>query len=529
MKSFLLRTAVALGTLFAVHAAAYADPVMGGTLRFARNTDSEILDPVLNNANADIWILTSLYSTLILPSPDGKGLLPGLATKWASSADGKTYTLTLRSGAQFADGSPVTTDDVLWSLNRARNPNVGIWNFLLVSIANVAAPDDHTIVITLKNPDPSIPAALATFNSAIMPHKLFEATKGANDTDKANNFALHPIGSGPFVLSSWERGSKMVLKRNPYYFGKDSAGRRLPYLDEVDLTIVPDDATRILQLQAGQIDATEFIPYERVKELQNDPNLTMDLFPSTQVTYLQLNVAPKLSDGTPNPLSNTKVRQALNYAISKEAIIKVVTHDLGTPMHSFLSSATPDYYGGDGAAYPFNMAKAHELLKEAGYDKGFTLTALAQAGKANDTATLTLIQQMWSALGVTLKIQQMDETTLDNRRNSSNFQILSAYWTNDISDPNEMTDYCAYYPNVKSEYSGWNNAEVNKLFEASQSELDPAKRAAEYKQIQQIFVAEAPEFFMYETPFAAATRKNVIGFKQSPLGNDHFEMAYIEK
>jgi len=320
-----------------------------------------------------------------------------------------------------------------------------------------------------------------------------------------------------------------VLKKNPYYFGTDSEGRHLPYLDEVDLTIVPDDATRILQLQAGQIDATEFIPYERVKELQNDPNLTMDLFPSTQVTYLQITVFPKLTDGTPNPLSNVKVRQALNYAISKEAIIKVVTHDLGTPMHSFLSSATPDYYGGDGPAYPFNMAKAKELLKEAGYDKGFTLTALAQAGKANDTATLTLIQQMWASLGVTLKIQQMDETTLDNRRNSSDFQILSAYWTNDISDPNEMTDYAAYYPNVKSQYSGWNNPEVNKLFEASQSELDPTKRAAEYKQIQQIFVAEAPEFFMYETPFAAATRKNVIGFKQSPLGNDHFESAYIAK
>jgi peptide/nickel transport system substrate-binding protein len=528
MKSLLLRTVLAFGALAAAHAA-YAAPVMGGTLRFARNSDSEILDPVLNNANVDIWILTNLYSTLITPSPDGHGLLPGLATKWETSADGKTFTLTLRQGAKFADGSAVTADDVVWSLNRARDPKIGIWNFLLVSIANVTAPDDHTIVVTLKNPDPSIPAALATFNSAIMPHKLFEAAKGANDTDKANNFALHPIGSGPFMLSSWQRGSKMVLKRNPYYFGKDSAGRQLPYLDEVDLTIVPDDATRILQLQAGQIDATEFIPYERVKELQADPQITMDLFPSTQVTYLQLSVFPKLQDGTPNPLANVKVRQALNYAISKKAIIQVVTHGLGTPMHSFMSSTTPDYSPGDGPAYPFNMAKAKALLKEAGYDKGFTLTALAQAGKANDIATLTLVQGMWAALGVKLKIQQMDETTLDNRRNASNFQILSAYWTNDIADPNEMTDYSAYYPNVKSDYSGWKNDTVDKLFEQSQSEIDPVKRAAQYKEMQRIFVAEAPEFFMYETPFAAATRKNVIGFKQSPLGNDIFDMAYIEK
>ena len=529
MKSLLLRTVFAVGTLLAAHAAAHADPVIGGTLRFARNTDSEILDPVLNNANADIWILTNLYSTLILPSPDDKELLPELATKWQVSPDGKSYTLTLRQGAKFSDGSPVTTDDVVWSLNRARNPNNGIWNFLLASISNVTAPDDHTILITLKNPDPSIPAALATFNSAIMPHKLFEAAKGANDTEKANNFALHPVTSGPFVLSSWQRGSKMVLKRNPYYFGTDSAGRHLPYLNEVDLTIVPDDATRILQLQAGQIDATEFIPFSRVKELQADSNLAMDLFPSTQINYLQLNVMPKLSDGTPNPLSNEKVRQALNYAISKNAIIKVVTHGLGSPMHSYMASSTPLYSPGAGPAYPYNPAKAKELLKEAGYDKGFTLTALVQAGKANDITTLTLIQQMWGAVGVTLKIQQLDETTMDNRRNAMNFQVLSAFWTNDIGDPNEVTNYSAYYPNIKSQFSGWKSDKIDALYEQSQQELDPAKRAAEYKEIQQIYVAGAPMFFLYESPFTIATRKNVIGFKQSPLGNDIFDMAYISK
>jgi peptide/nickel transport system substrate-binding protein len=527
MKSMLLRTALTLGALLTT-SAAYAAPVSGGTLNFARNADSQLLDPVLNNANVDIWILTNLYSTLLLPSTDGKSVIPGLATSWTPSADGKTLTLKLRPNVKFADGSPVTTDDIIWSLNRAVDPKNGIWNFLLASVASVKAEGDDTIVLSLKNPDPSLPAALATFNAAIMPHKLFEAAKGATDAEKAQNFAEHPIGSGPFILASWQRGSNMVLKRNPYYWKKDEAGRQLPYLDEVNLTVVPDDATRILQLKAGQIDATEFVPYERAHELQGDTNLTMDLFPSTQITYLQLNADPKLNDGTPNPLSNDKVRQALNYAISKKAVIQVVTHGLGTPMHSYMPSTTP-LYADLGAVYSYDMKKAKALLTEAGFPNGFSLTAFAQAGKANDSSTLATLQQMWGQLGVKLSIQQMDLPTMDARQHKSDYQIRTAYWTNDIADPNEITSYFAYFPNIRNQFSGWQDVRTDKLFLQSQVELDPAKRAAEYKELQQIYVAGAPMFFLYESPFAAATRKNVIGFRQSPLGNDMFETAYIEK
>ncbi len=509
-------------------AVAQAEPVRGGKLIFARNADSLFLDPVLNDDNVDIWILTNLNGTLLAPTPDGKGVRPGLAVSWGASGDGRTFTLKLRPGVKFSDGSPVTAEDVVWSLERARDPKAGIWNFLLLSVDKVAAQGDDAIVLSLKSPDPSLPAALATFNSAIMPKKLFLAAKGVTMEDKARAFAEHPVGAGPFMLDSWQRGSKMVLKRNPNYWGKDASGAALPYLDEVDLMVVPDDATRILQIKAGQVDATEFVPFERVKELQADPKLTMNLFPSTQVTYVQLNARPKLNDGAANPLSNEKVRQALNYALNKKAITQIVTHGFGVPMQSYMASTTPLYVA-LGPAYPYDMGKAKAMLAEAGYAKGFSLLAFSQAGKAGDTSTLAAMQQMWAPLGVKLSIQQMDLATMDDRYHKNDFQLRTGYWTNDIADPNEITSYFAYSPNIECQHSGWKNPRVDALYNQSQVEQDPAKRAAEYKEMQQLYVQGAPMFFLFESPFAAVTRKQVKGFEQIPLGNDVFETAYVEK
>ena len=514
----LLRHSILAAMLLALVTRAEA-VTRGGTLVFARNADSQFLDPVLNDANVDIWVLTNLHSTLILPTPDTKGLRPGLATSWTASEDGKTLTLKLRTGAKFSDGAPVTADDVVWSLNRARDPKAGIWNFMLASIDAVGAPAPDTIVLSLKHPDLSLPAALATFNAAILPRKLFEAQPGKTDEEKARAFSEHPVGAGPFVLASWQRGTQMVLKRNPHYWGKDETGESLPYLDEVDLKIVPDDATRILQLQAGQIDAAEFIP---------NAALSMELFPSTKVDYLQLNARPKLLDGTPNPLSSEKVRQALNYAVNKRAIIQIVTHGLGTPLRSYMATTTPLYVD-TGEAYPYDAKKAKALLSEAGYGDGFPLTVFAQAGKADDATVLAAVQQMWAAVGVKLSIQQMDLATLDDRYHKDDFQMRTAYWTNDIADPGEITSYFAYYPNIQCQHSGWRNERADALFEQSQVEQDPGKRAAQYKEIQQAFMGAAPLIFFYQTPFAAAALKKVKGFYQLPLGNDVFETAYIEK
>jgi peptide/nickel transport system substrate-binding protein len=500
----------------------------GGTLTYARYADSLFLDPVFNDANVDIWILTNLYDTLLFPTADGKGVQPGLATEYKVADDGLTFTLKIRQGVKFADGSPLTVDDVKWSLDRARNPKNGIWNFILESVDSVEAQGADMVVLHLKHTDPTLAAGLATFNTAILPKKLVEAMPGATDEDKAKAFAEKPVGSGPFMFASWQRNIEMVLKRNPNYWQMGEDGKPLPYLDEVHFPVIPDDATRILKLQAGEVDGAELIPYARVAELKSDPAIDMELFPSTKIEFLTLNVRPKLKDGTDNPLSKPEVRQALNYAIEKAAIIKIVTFDVGKPTVSYMSSATPLVHD-QGPAYPYDPDKAKKLLADAGYANGMELTGIALAGSADENAIMSTIQQMWAQVGVKLSIEQLDNAARTDRYRSANFQMRASLWTDDIADPSEITSYFAYFPNIESLHGGYKDDRIDELYDASQKEMDSGKRAAMYKEIQEIYMKAAPIIFLYQSPYPVALRKEVKGFVQIPLGNNIFSGAYVEK
>ena len=143
---------------------------------------------------------------------------------------------------------------------------------------------------------------LASFYAGIVPQKLIEAEPGATLRDKAKDFAERPLGSGPFMITSWTHGNEFVLKRNPYYWKLGDDGKPLPYLDEIKVVVIPDDATRILKLKAGEIDAAEFVPFSRIAELKADPKLTMALFPAAKIIYLAMNNRPTLKDGAKNPL-----------------------------------------------------------------------------------------------------------------------------------------------------------------------------------------------------------------------------------
>ncbi len=510
----------------AQEAAAPADAA-GGTLTFGRYADSRFLDPVWNDANLDIWVLNSLYDTLLHSTRDGQDVIPALASEYAVSDDGLTFTVTLRDGIMFADGSAITPDDVVFSLDRARNPEHGIWSFTLESVESVEAVGDNQVQINLNRPDPALPAALAMFNSAVLPMALYEAVDGATDEEKAQAFAESPVGSGPFVLTEWVRGEHMVMERNPHYWMTDDAGNQLPYLDAVRFEIIPEDATRILKLQAGELDMAEFIPLSRVAELDGDPNINMQLYPSTKVNDLLMNNRPELLDGTPNPLSSQQVRQALNYATDKEALIQLVTFGTGVPMGSYMSSTTPLF--SEQPLYPYDPEQAKALLEEAGFADGFEVSVLSTAGNADDAALLTAMQQMWAEVGVDLIIEQVDAATKTDRYRANDFQMRTAAWTNDINDPSQITSYFAIYDVVESLHTGFQDAELEELFDASQEELDVAARAEQYDRIQEIFAEAAPIIFLYETPYPVAMGSNVEGFYQLPLGQNLFTEVVLSE
>jgi peptide/nickel transport system substrate-binding protein len=499
-----------------------ASPKSGGTMVFARAMDSIFLDPVYTDQNADIWISLNLYDTLIQPTLDGKGLEPGLAESYALSSDGQTVTLGIRPGTKFADGSPITLDDITWSLTRASDQKSGgDFAFLLASIKSIETKGDSTMLLHLAYPDPTILEALATFNAGIVPRKLIEAAPGATIEDKAKSFAQMPIGSGPFVMKSWTHNSEMVLVRNKYYWKKDANGVQLPYLDTIRFPIIPDDASRILKLKAGEIDATEFVPFARVAELKADPKLNMVLFPSEKVIYFNMNCRPTFNDGRKNPMADVKVRQALNLATDKDALIQVLTYGNGVPSRSYMPMSTPLAYG-PSAPYPYDVAKAKALMKEAGYADGFEVSCLALAGNADDVTQITAVQQMWLEIGVKVKIEQLENATRLARFKSGDYEMRTSLWTNDINDPIEITSYFCYYPTVECNHSGFRDKDIEGWYDASNREVDEAKRAELYKKIQERYAQDAPLVYLLEVPYPIAMKKDVSGFVQIPLGNNIF-------
>lgn len=521
----LLASAIAFNALAAVPAFALE---RGGSMTFARYDDSTLIDPVYADRNPDIWMVPNLYDTLLHTGADGKTIKPGLAESYEVAADGLSITLKLRADAKFSDGAPIRGEDVVFSLDRARNPKLGPWAGLLGAIKMVSA-DGNVVKLGLEHPDPALISILATFNTAIVSKAAFAAAPGATDQEKAKAlFANQPVSSGPFVLKERQAGSRMVFERNPHYWQPGEDGKPLPYLDRIEFLLIPDDATRILKLQAGEVDGAEFIPFSRVAELKADPNLDMELFPSTRIIYAPINTRATFKDGAKNPMADVRVRQALNYATNKDTLIKLVTFGTGQPMTSLMSASTQLHYG-DSPLYPYDLEKAKGLLNTAGLSQGTKIKFTTLAGSADDATMFTALQQMWSQAGIDLQVEQVDGPTRSDKNRSGDFQIHTYGWVNDVNDPAQVTGWLGYYPLRQAVGTGWNNPEFNKLYETSNTEIDPAKRAEEYKRMQEIYAEEAPLLFLYETPFAVALSKKVHDYVQTPLGANEFATAWREK
>lgn len=505
------------------------DLTRGGSFTFGAYTDVIFFDPVYQQQTEDIWFSLNVYDTLLQPTPDGKSLQPGLASSYELSPDGLTMTLTLRTGIKFSDGSPIHASDVKFTLDRGNSKEQGgNYYFVLSAVESVEAVGDDQVIIHFKRPDPTFPQILASFYTAIVPEKQMIAAPGATLREKARAFAEHPVGSGPFVLSRWTHGSEFVLTRNPYYWKQGKDGKPLPYLDQVKVEIIPDDATRVLKLKAGEINGIEFVPFSRAAELKSDSKINMVLFPAAKIVYIGLNIRPTLKNGTKNPLADERVRHALNYAVEKKAIAQIVTYGMGVPQLTLPPASTPFAMTNKGEPYPYDPEKAKGLMKEAGYADGVDLTVDAVAGNADQAAELAAIQQMWAQIGVRLKVQLFDSATGVAKYRASDFQMRAAAWTNDINDPSQIVSYMAYYPAYESNRSGFNDPELNALFDKSQAETDAAKRGEMFRRIQEIYLKAAPMVFLLDTPYPVALDRKTQGFLQLPLGNYMFSGIHME-
>ncbi len=501
----------------------------GGTFIFGASRDVIFFDPVYQQQTEGIWFGLNVYDTLLQPTADGKALQSALASEYVLSPDGLKMKLTLRPRIEFSDGSPILAADVKFTLDRGRSKDQGGNYYFFWPPLTLLKPARMTQWRSTSNTP--IRSSRRCLRVSTPPSsrrsKCLRCPASRCATRNARSRST-PSVPGRSYYHSGSMAVDSTLIRNPYYWKQGADGKPLPYLDKVQVDIIPDDATRFLMLKAGEINGTEFVPFSRAAELKADPKIHMVLFPAEKIVYLGMNIRPTLKDGRENPLADKRVRQALNYAVDKKAIAQIVTYGMGVPQVTLPPASTPLAMTDKGEPYPYNPAKAKSLLEQAGYDHGLDLTIYAVAGNADDAAELAVIQQMWGQLGIRLKVQLLDSTISVAKYRASDFQMRAAVWTNDYNDPSQIVSYMAYYPAYESDRSGFNDAELNTLFERSRVETDAAQRKALFRRIQEIYIEAAPMVFLLDEPYPVALDTRTEGFVQLPLGNYLFSGIHME-
>ncbi|HEY2552575.1 MAG TPA: ABC transporter substrate-binding protein [Streptosporangiaceae bacterium] len=465
------------------------------TLVIANAVRVDTLDPEANSVNESIWLDQNLYSRLLQPNADGTGLVPDLAASWDISDGGLKYTFHLRA-AKFSDGSPVTASDVVYSIDRSRNFKGG-WGFLLTPVKDITAPDPSTVVVTLSQKHAPLLADLAMYAYSVVPEKLVKAQGKA--------FFDHPVGSGPFYVTSYNADSEVDLAANPYFYGTK------PKISKVKVLIVPNDNTRVLMLQSKKADVIENPPGNLTSQIDKTPGLHVNLFPSTRVDFIQL-------DEHYAPFKKQLVREALNYAINRQAIIKLAYQGDATAGASFMPYKM-QYYDSAITPYPYDPAKAKQLLAQAGYPHGFNTFLITVSGDVAGQAEAVVVKSELAAVGIKVSIQSYELLTAYDKEDNGHSEMGERYWTNDIIDPDEVATFgadCKGGANAFNSY--WCSTEANNLVDQARAELNPARRQQMYSQVQQIVYQQSPFIVTDYSPYRYGVGDWVRGFHVSPLG-----------
>ena len=495
------------GTSGGTSGTAASGPAAGGDLVLVQAKGTKTLDPVAAVSPEDIAPMYELYDTLYRLSDDGRTLEPSLATAApVASAGGTVWTIGLRTDATFSDGTPVTAADVAFSLDRARTSQ-GAFSFLLGGIDSVKASDEHTVVITTPEPSATLVPALGSWVASVLPKGL------AGKTDDA--FFTAPVGSGPFVLGTWERGRSLRLTKNPRYW---QPGR--PLLDAIQWNTVPDANTRVSQVQGGQADVASDVPFSQVASLKAGSAVTAGTFPATYTTMLIFNQRHA-------PFADVHVRRAIARALDREAITKSTLYGAGRPACSLLPPAMP--FAATPACPSFDVAAAKAELAQSAFPQGFPVE-LTIDNLPESSTTAQIIQAELAAIGITVKIKVVDSGELYTVYGQQAYQMGLAAWASDIPDPDEQLSFMLDpQAGGNSYYTGYTDARVTELVSRARSSLDPAARTAAYAQVQDIVVQDVPQLPLSYRDNAYVWRRSVQQFSVNPMGVIDFAAVGVQE
>jgi len=449
-----------------------------------------------------------IVESLVTFPEESTQVVPGLAESWTISKDGLQYTFKLRRGIAFHDGTPLNAEAVKFSIERQINPNhpaykLGKYPFANYFFGNVKAVEvlsDERVAFLLNEPRASFLAVLTAGAASIVSPTA--VMKWGPD------YPNHPVGTGPFRFASWDRGQRVVLEKNPAYWKYPVKVERVIYRPIVE------DQARLTELLTGGLDLIVGVPADNVGQLEKNSKITLLKQVGAHVWYLGMNNQKK-------PFDDKRVRQALNYAVNKDAIVNDVLKGTGAASKG---PVLPGTWGADGAlkAYPYDPERAKKLLAEAGYPNGFTTTLWVPesgSGMQAPVAMSTVMQSNLKAVGVNVSLQTMEWGAYLAKLRTKEQELFALSWMAGTEDP-DMVMYpllhSSQWTPVGPNRALYKNALFDALLQQARMTTDQAKRAQLYKEAQRILVDDAPWVFVDHEIQIAALTKRVQGFKLHP-------------
>ena len=520
----------------------------GKILTIEEGPDVETIDPALNQSADGANYITMISDNLLRIDKDGK-IAPSMAEKYEVSDDGLTWTFHLRDGLKWSDGSDFKADDFVYSWQRMVDPEVaapyaetvlGMVDGYNDAIGNpdangnttttpdrtklkVEAPDDKTLVVHMSHPTPYFDR-LATF-AALSPVK--------KDVVEANpdGWSLDPktyVSTGPFKLTEWKQGSHILVTKNEYYWNKDAVK-----LDGIKCLLMQDQNAAFSAYESGEASMIKDYPVEEVTTIQKRPDYKSS--PKLGISYIDVN-------NDLDEFKDPKVREALALALDRKYMADTITAGINSPATGFIPTGVVDwdesawadnitdksvYYDNDN--FDANLAKAKELLKEAGHENGAGLPTMSYT--TNDAGfnkkVAEYLQQAWKELGINVEVNIVEWKSFIPQRRSGNYQIARDGWVMDYNDPSNLLE-CAYSTNGNNS-SRYKNPEYDALLDKAANETDAKTRFGYLHQAEELLLKDAgviPLMYQNETYLQ---KDNIKDSFYTSDGIWHFEYSDIAK
>lgn len=476
-----------------------ATPVAGGTLRVGLQGDPTQLDPHTTNLTAAIHVTEHIYEGLLVENPD-LTIGPWLAAALPEvSADGLTYTVTLRDNVMFH--APVsrlmTSADVVYSFGRMVDPALaGNAVSLLEPIVSIDAPDDVTVVFTLATPNAAFLSTLANRYLAIVPQEFVEQNNG--DLNQA------ACGTGPFVFEEYVPTTRLTVTKNAEYW---DTGK--PYLDGIEFTPISDDTQRTNAIITDTVDFVEYAPLADIERLRGESALMIAGDINTNIRFIGINLRRE-------PFSDVRVRRAIAMALNRAEILEPATFGNGTATEVIFPAGNWAHV--DIPETPQDIEGATALLAEAGFPDGLQLEILSWSAYSFLSQPSYVVQSQLEAIGITSEVVLDENATYIEKYTKTFDYDITVTGTSGFVDPNDV-----YYDNFLStspgNTSGYVNPAADQLIQDGIATTDQAARAEIYTQLQTILLEDLPWINLFIANQYEAMKLNVGGYTHYPTGS----------